>query len=89
MCWRANRIGWVLVKTKLGGRVRVLFHILGLSCLGSSIFLQVLVFMDIMHQGYFLAVEKNQAILWGEVAFTVFTLVYFLYLYVSTLRSIR
>jgi len=42
-----------------------------------------------MRQGYFLAVEKDQTILSCEMVFTVFAFVYFLYLYVSTIRSLR
>ena len=51
-------------------------------------FLQVLVFKDIVTQGYFLGMEKNPVILQLEIGLTVFALVYLLYLYVSTIRSI-
>lgn len=70
-------------------RVQVLFHILGLSCLGGAIFLQVLVFTDIMQHGYFMAVEKNPAILTLEILLTAFSLIYFVYIYQRFVRSIR
>ncbi len=69
--------------------VRVLFHTLGLSCLGGAIFLQVLVFSGIVGQGYFVAVEKNIAILGFEVVLTVFAMVYFVYIYQRLIRSVR
>ncbi|MEM4703859.1 MAG: hypothetical protein QXJ02_02175 [Candidatus Bathyarchaeia archaeon] len=76
-----------MFRLKLNRRVRMLLHTLGLSCLGGAIFLQVLVFSDIVQHGYFLAVERNTAILTFEVALTAFALAYFLYMYQRTLRS--
>jgi hypothetical protein len=70
-------------------RIHVLFHTLGLSCLGGAIFLQVLVFTDILQHGYFMAVEKNPAILTLEIFLTIFSLVYFVYTYFRFIRSIR
>jgi len=67
----------------------MLFHSLGLSCLGGSIFLQILAFTDILQRGYFMAVEKNPAILTFEIALTAFALFYFLYIYQRLIRSIR
>jgi len=69
--------------------MRVLFHTLGLSCLGGAIFLQILVFADILQRGYFMAVEKNPAILAFEIALTAFALIYFIYIYQRLLRSVR
>jgi hypothetical protein len=74
---------------KLDRRMRVLFHTLGLSCLGGAIFLQVLVFTDILQHGYFMAVENNPAILIFEIFLTVFTLIYFIYMYQRFIRSIK
>ena len=68
---------------------RVLFHTLGLSCVGGAIFLQVLVFSGIVGQGYFVAVEKNGVILGFEVVLTVFAIVYFVYIYQRLMRSVR
>jgi hypothetical protein len=62
---------------------------LGLSCIGGAIFLQVLVFTDIVQHGYFMAVERNPAILTLEVFLTVFSLVYFVYTYFRFIRSIK
>ena len=52
-------------------------------------FLQVLVFKDIVTQGYFMGVEGNLTILYFEVGLTVFSAVYLLHLFVSKLRSIH
>ena len=69
--------------------IRVLFHTLGLSCIGGAIFLQVLVFTGIAQQGYFTAVEQNTAILSFEVVLTVFAIIYFVYIYQRLIRSVR
>jgi hypothetical protein len=69
--------------------MRVLFHTLGLSCLGGAIFLQILVFTDILQHGYFMAVEKNPAILMFEILLTAFALIYFIYTYQRFIRSIK
>ena len=74
---------------KLDRRMRVLFHTLGLSCLGGAIFLQILVFTDILQHGYFMAVENNPAILIFEIVLTVFALIYFIYTYQRFIRSIK
>jgi hypothetical protein len=70
-------------------RIQALFHTLGLSCLGGAIFLQLLVFVDILEHGYFIAVENNSAILSFEILLTVFSAVYFAYLYQRFIRSMR
>jgi hypothetical protein len=75
--------------TKLDRRMRVLFHTLGLSCLGGAIFLQILVFTDISQHGYFIAAENNPAILIFEIVLTFFALIYFVYIYQRFIRSIK
>jgi hypothetical protein len=70
-------------------RLRFLFHSLGLSCLGGAIFLQILVFSDIISRGYFMAVEQNPTILSLEVGFTGFALIYFLYIYQRLMRQVQ
>ena len=75
--------------TKLDRRIQMLFHTLGLSCLGGAIFLQILVFTDIAQQGYFMAVENNPAILALEILLTAFALIYFIYIYQRLIRSIK
>jgi hypothetical protein len=70
-------------------RLRLFLHSLGLSCLGGAIFLQVLVFADIVQHGYFMAVEQNPAILAFEVALTGFAAVYFVYIYQRLMRSVK
>jgi hypothetical protein len=74
---------------KQGRRAQVLFHVAGLSCLGGAIFLQLLVFTDILTNGYFMAVEKNPAILSFEVLLTAFSAIYFAYIYQRFVRSIK
>ena len=59
---------------------RVIFHSLGLSCIGASIILQLIVLIDIMRKGYFLGTEENPIILSAEIFLTVFGLTYFLIL---------
>jgi hypothetical protein len=75
--------------TRQDRRVQVLFHTVGLSCLGGAIFLQILVFTDILTNGYFMAVEHNFAILTFEVLLTVFSFIYFIYIYQRFIRSVR
>jgi hypothetical protein len=70
-------------------RMRFLFHSLGLSCIGGAIFLQILVFADILQQGYFTAVEQNPAILGFEVALTAFAAIYFIYIYQRLMRQVK
>ena len=77
------------VNTKIDRRIQMLFHTLGLSCLGGAIFLQILVFADIAQKGYFVAVENNPAILALEILLTTFALIYFVYIYQRLIRSIR
>jgi hypothetical protein len=77
------------INTKPDRRIRVLFHTLGLSCLGGAIFLQILVFTDILQHGYFMAVENNPAILIFEILLTVFALIYFIYIYQRFIRSVK
>lgn len=69
--------------------MQVLFHTVGLSCLGGAIFLQILVFTDILTNGYFMAVEHNLTILTFEVLLTVFSSIYFIYIYQRFIRSVR
>lgn len=79
----------VMANLRPSRRIRMLFHSLGLSCLGGALFLQVLVFTDIVQRGYFMAVEKNPAILALEISLTAFSLVYFVYIYQRFIRSVR
>jgi hypothetical protein len=70
-------------------RLRILINSLGYSCLGGAVLLQILVFTDIIHHGYFMAVERNPAILYFEITLTAFALIYFIYIYQRFIRSIR
>lgn len=70
-------------------RIRFVFHSVGLSCLGGAIFLQILVFLDIVQQGYFRAVEANRTILTAELGLAAFALVYFVYIYQRLIRQVK
>lgn len=74
---------------KADRRLRQFLHCLGFSCLGGAIFLQVLVFSGIALQGHFYAVEQNPLILSLEVGLTVFSFIYFLYVYQRFIRTLR
>ena len=75
------------INPKLNRTISLIINSLGLSCLGGAIFLQVLVFSNILMQGYFRAAETNPVILMLEVTLTVFTVGYFLYLYQKLIRT--
>lgn len=70
-------------------RIHVVFHGLGLTCIGGAIFLQILAFSSILYQGYFRAVEKNPVILLSEIVLTAFALIYFIYIYQQLIRSVK
>jgi hypothetical protein len=56
---------------------------------GGAIFLQMLMFTDILEQGYFRAIEQNAVILWSEIFLTIFALIYFVYMYARFVLSTR
>ncbi len=68
-------------------RIQIIFHSIGLSCLGGAICLQIIVFLNILTQGYFKAIETNMSILYGEIALTGFTAAYFIYVYQREIRT--
>lgn len=74
---------------RIDRRISILLHSLGLSCLGGAVFLQILVFTDILQHGYFIAVENNSVILNFEIALTFFALIYFIYIYQRFMRSLK
>jgi len=82
-------IAMTVGNAKLDHRMRIAFHSMGLSCLGGAIFLQILVFTDILQHGYFMAVENNPAILIFEIVLTAFAFIYFLFMYQRFIRSIK
>jgi hypothetical protein len=79
----------IMVTARFNRRMLVLFHSLGLSCLGGALFLEALVFSDIVQHGYFMAVERNPGILAFEIGLTAFSLAYFVYIYLRFIRSVR
>lgn len=70
-------------------RLRVLIHGVGLSSLGSALFLQSTVFTSILKNGYFRGVENNPAILYSEIALTGIAITYFGYMFVRFIFSNR
>ena len=75
------------IDPKLNRTISLIINSIGLSCLGGAIFLQILVFSNILMQGYFRAVETNTSILMLEVTLTGFTAIYFLYIYQRVIRT--
>ena len=73
--------------SKLNHTIILVINSLGLSCLGGAIFLQILVFLNILVNGYFRAVETNLSILTTEMFLTVFRVVYFAYIYQKVIRN--
>jgi hypothetical protein len=53
------------------------------------VFLQFLVFTEILRHGHFFAAEHNELILSVEIGLTFFALFYFVYLYRHQVRSMR
>lgn len=70
-------------------RLRVLIHGLGLSSVGSALFLQSTVFTSILKNGYFRGVEQNPIILSSEIALTGFAIAYFGYMLIRFIFSNR
>lgn len=70
--WRVNYTG---------KNVKALFHILGLSSLLGCASIMLLLFTRIITQGYFLAVESDNIILFVEVICTLFAFSYSIYLF--------
>jgi hypothetical protein len=60
--------------------LRFLIHGLGLSSLGSALFLQSTVFTSILEKGYFKGIEQNSTILYLEIILTAFAITYFAYM---------
>jgi hypothetical protein len=79
----------MMIPEPLGKKLRMAFHSFGLSCLGGAIFLQILVFSDILSRGYFMAIEQNTIILSFEIGLTAFAAVYFLYIYQRLMRQTK
>lgn len=58
----------------------LLFHVLGIGSLWTSIFVHAFVFYNIVLHGSFLGEEGNQLVLSLEVSQTVFAIIYLAYL---------
>ena len=62
-------------------KVSTLLHFLGLSSLGSALFLQSIVFASILRSGYFIGIEQNRTILLSELTLTCFGIAYLAYMF--------
>jgi hypothetical protein len=74
---------------RIGGKWNTLLHGLGLSSLGSALFLQATVFSGILQNGYFRGVEQNPMILSTEIALTGFAIAYFGYMFLRFVFSTK
>jgi hypothetical protein len=68
-------------------KLRLLIHGLGLSSLGSALFLQTTVFTSILQNGYFRGIEGNHLILNSEIALTGVAIAYFGYMFLRFIFS--
>ncbi|HMK95689.1 MAG TPA: hypothetical protein VK536_09870 [Candidatus Limnocylindrales bacterium] len=66
---------------KLSKKLSMLLHLLGLSSLGSALFLETTVFTSILQFGSFSGVEQNHFILTSELSLTCFGIGYLAYLF--------
>lgn len=71
----------------IGRKWRTAIHALGLSSMGSALFLQTTVFSGILQNGYFRGIEQNPAILSSEIALTGFAITYFGYMFIRFIFS--
>lgn len=69
--------------------MKLILHLLGLSCIGGAIFLQYLVFADIMVNGYFYGVERNLVVLMAEFMLLCYAAAYYVHLWRDRFSKIR
>ena len=62
-------------------KLRLLMHGLGLSSIGSALFLQSTVFTSILQNGYFRGIGQKHLILTSEIALTGVAIAYFGYMF--------
>lgn len=72
---------------RLNRRWVILINCMGLSCLGSALFLQSTVMAGILQNGYFRGIEQNPIVLLFEAGLTIFGIAYFGYLFVRFIIS--
>ena len=77
---RDSKLFCVSAVTRKETRLRLLFHCIGLSTLGSALFLQGLVLTSIIENGYFRGIEQNPFILYSEVLLMAFGIAYCVFL---------
>ena len=65
---------------KLGIFLKILFHIVGLSCLAGSVFLGLLVFYDVNITGVFYGIETNHILSSIEFFFMIYAALYLTFL---------
>lgn len=67
---------------------KLLFHTLGISCLGGAVFLEALVFSDILHHGYFRATAEP-FILPLELLLTIYAAIYLVYMFYRLVKRLE
>ncbi len=72
-----------MVSLNMPKKIQLLIHSIGLSSIGSAIFLQSTVFSSILKNGYFVGMEHNQAILHLEITLTGVAATYFIYILIK------
>ena len=68
---------------------KLLFHTLGISCLGGAVFIEALVFTDILQQGYFYAIETGPFILTLELLLTIYAAIYLVYTFYRLMKRLE
>jgi len=61
-------------------KIKMFAHALGLSAIGASLFLEVMVFRGILGQGYFRGVESNPFVVCFEIILVIIAFLYYGYL---------
>jgi len=68
-------------------KLAAFLHLFGLSCLGGAVFLELLVFSDIIFHGYFLGVEPNFAVALFELSLAASAAAYYGFLCLRALKA--
>jgi len=84
-----NGLGCLVVKITEIRLFKLLFHTLGMSCLGGAVFIEALVFSDILQHGYFCAVETEPFILTLELLLTIYAAIYLAYMFYRLMKRLE
>lgn len=72
---------------RINRKLAILVNCMGLSCIGSALFLQGSVITGIIQNGYFRGIEQNPIVLWLEAGLTAFGAAYFAHMFVRFIVS--